>query len=241
MFVLLALVFAGGFIFFGVGSGVGGSGNGSLGDLFNNLFKGGSSGPSISSAQKKVAKSPRSAQAWRALATAYEQKSNHTDDAVNALTTYVSLAPKDGKALAELGSLQRTKADALAQDASLAQVRQQEAYANQTFGPPVTSALGKALGQDPVLQAVQTQVSSESNAVGSQAVAAYTAAVGTYQKLAKLRPDDASVQLDLATVSEAARNTPVEIAALKKAAKLLPDQAAQIRQKIKTLQPTRSG
>ena len=241
MFVLLALVFAGGFIFFGVGSGVGGAGNGSLSDLFNNLFKGGSSGPSISSAQKKVDKNPQSAKAWRELATAFEQKSNHTDDAVNALTTYVSLAPKDGKALAELGQLQRTQADKLAQDASLAQFRQQEAYANQTFAPPVTSTFGKALGQDPVLQAVQTQVSSESSTANQQAVAAYNAAIGTYQKLVKLRPADASVQLDLATVAEAARNTTVEIAALKKAAKLLPDQAAQIRQKIKSLQPTTSG
>ena len=71
VFVLLAVVFAGGFIFFGVGSGSG-AGSGSLSDLFNNLFHGGSGGPSISKAEKEVAAHPSSAVALKNLATAYQ-------------------------------------------------------------------------------------------------------------------------------------------------------------------------
>jgi hypothetical protein len=56
MFVFLALVFALGFVFFGVGSGS------SIGDLLQgNFTRGSSSGASISSLQKKAAQHPQDA------------------------------------------------------------------------------------------------------------------------------------------------------------------------------------
>jgi Flp pilus assembly protein TadD len=231
VFVLLALVFAGGFVFFGVGSG----NNSSLGDLFNNLFTGGSSTPSISSAQKKIDKNPGDAKAWHDLAVAYQDK-QRTPDAINAMATYTSLRPKDKTALALLGGWQLTQAQSLRQDASIAAFLQQDAYAGSQFAPPSTSPLGKALAQDPVQQAVQSTTAARANEVSIQVQSSYDTALATYRKLASLSPGDASVQLDLAGAAETAGNKPVAIAAYKRAAKLLPDQAAQIRAKIKTLQ-----
>src|SRR5437763_10257664 len=75
VFVFLAFVFAGSFVIYGVGSGSTG-----IGDLlrgnFGGVFGGGDSSgvPSITKAQKEVAKNPKSAKAYRDLATAYEQK-----------------------------------------------------------------------------------------------------------------------------------------------------------------------
>jgi tetratricopeptide (TPR) repeat protein len=231
VFVLLAIVFAGGFVFFGVGSG----NNSSLGDLFNNLFQGGSGGPSISSAQKKVDKNPQNATAWHDLATAYQDK-NRTDDAINALSTYTSLRPKDPKGLSELAALQRTQAQNLQNDAYTAQFAQQDAYLGTLFAPAPNSNLGKALATDPVSQATQATATAAVNDASTKVQSAFGASISTYQQLAKLRPRDASVQLDLAQTAELANNVPVEVSALKRAAKLLPDQASQIQAKIKKLQ-----
>jgi tetratricopeptide (TPR) repeat protein len=234
-YILLAVVFAGGFAFLGVGSG-----NSDLTGLFNDIFHGGSNGPSISSEQKKVDKNPQDAKAWRDLATAYENK-GRTEDAITALTTYTSLRSKDAKGYADLAALQLTEAQNLSQAASLEQYRQQEAYSSQQFGPVSSTPLGQALGQDPIQQAVQGQVSSSASDAASKANAAYSQVISTYQQLGKLRPNDATVQLSLAQTAESAGNVKVEIAALKRVAKLEPDQAHQIQAKIKQLQKSQSG
>ena len=80
VFVLLALVFAGGFIFFGVGSGSNG-----IGDILQNWLKfGGSGGPSIAKLEATTRAHPRDAQAFRELASAYEGK-QQTVSAIGAL------------------------------------------------------------------------------------------------------------------------------------------------------------
>jgi tetratricopeptide (TPR) repeat protein len=227
-YILLAVVFAAGFAFLGVGSG-----NSDLTSLFDNVFHGGSSGPSISSAQKKIDKNPSDAKAWNDLATAYQDK-GRTDDAIGALLTYTGLRPKDKSGLSTLASLQKTKAENLQQDAAVFQYKQQ-ALAPTSFAPPETTSIGKALAQDPIQQAVQNQVSSESTEMSSRVSTAYADAINTYQRLAKLSPNDANVQRDLAATAEAAGNSTVAVTAYKRLAKLLPDQAPQIREKIKQL------
>ena len=93
-YVGLAVAFVLGFVLLGVGSGSTGAA-----DIFRNMFDFGSggSGTSISKLQKKVDASPKSAKAWRDLATALEQK-QRTQEAVNALERYTALRPKDEKA-----------------------------------------------------------------------------------------------------------------------------------------------
>jgi tetratricopeptide (TPR) repeat protein len=236
VFVLLAVVFAGGFVFFGVGSG----NNSSLGDLFNNLFQGGSGGPSISSAQKKIDKNPQNATAWHDLATAYQDK-GRSNDAITALSTYTSLRPKDPKGLAELAALQRTQAQNLQNDAYYTQVAQQDAYLGALFSPAPNTPFAKAFGTDPIAQAAQATATTAANDATTKVQSAFGDSIATYQRLAKLRPRDASVQLDLAQTAELANNVPVEVSALTRAAALLPDQATQIRAKIKKLQSGQSG
>lgn len=231
MFVLLALVFAGGFVFFGVGSGSNSAG--SLGDLFNNVFNGGSSGPSVSKSLKETQKHPSDAKAWQDLATAYTGKGD-VQDAINAWTTYVSLRPKDANALGTLAGLQLQQAQGYSSDAASAQ--SQQPFDPTVFAPASsTSKLGQALGQDPIQSAVQTQASTASSDAQSRATTAYQQALTTYLELAKVTPKDASVQVQLAQTAEAAQNYKVAIAAYQKAARLLPEQAAQLRARIKQL------
>jgi hypothetical protein len=85
VFLFLALVFALGFVGFGVGAGGVG-----VGDIFRDA-SGGSGVPSISEAEKRVSENPRDAAAFRDLATAHQ--SAGTDDAIEALENFVALRP----------------------------------------------------------------------------------------------------------------------------------------------------
>src|SRR5438874_6040825 len=88
MFVFLALVFAVGFIVFGVGSGAGGTG---IGDL----VRGGgssSSGPSVGDAQDKIKKGDLTA--YKELTEAY-RTDGKVDQAIAAGEQYVKVRPKD--------------------------------------------------------------------------------------------------------------------------------------------------
>ena len=78
-FVFLIIVFAGGFVFLGVGSG-----GLDLGQLMRDAFgNGGSSGPSISSAQKKVAERPFNALYRKQLAARFDSWRAFTGSAQN--------------------------------------------------------------------------------------------------------------------------------------------------------------
>ena len=232
VFVLLALVFAGGFVFFGVGSGSNGAG--SLGDLFNNIFNGGSGGPSISKSLKATEKNPNDAKAWKDLATAYTSKGD-TQDAINAWTSYVSLRPKDATSLGELATLQVQQAQNYSQDALNAQG--QQAFDPTLFQPSSSSKLGQGLGQDPITQAVQSQTTTAASDAQGKATTAYQQALTTYLQLTKVTPKDVSVRIEAAQTAEAARNYRVAIQNYEKAAQLDPAQASQLRARIKQLQP----
>src|SRR3954454_1628501 len=104
MFVFLALVFAFGFVIFGVGSSL----PSGLGDILRN---GGSSSnlPSVSKAQGEVKKDPKNAQAYLDLSRAYQRDSN-IDAAIAPLVTYTKLKPKNQSVLQELAGLYATQA-----------------------------------------------------------------------------------------------------------------------------------
>jgi hypothetical protein len=89
VFAVLAVVFAGSFVFLGVGSG-----SSALTDILNgriHLF-GGSSGPSVKSLQQKVAKDPTNAKLRLQLAQLLT--TNHlTDQSIAAYKTYLKLKP----------------------------------------------------------------------------------------------------------------------------------------------------
>ena len=214
MFLLLALVFALGFVGFGVGAG--GIG---IGELVGK--GGGSSGvPSISSSLTKISENPKDAQAFRDLSTAY-QTMGETDNAVGALQSYVQLRPKDTEALAELAGLYLAQASAAQQQAQIAQVRQAYLATAGTVNGSIVLG-GTPLVPDPITNAVSTTIEqSLTSAVQTQRQAA-ASAVSSYKRITVLTPRDPNVRLELASAAAQAGDTASEIAAYKAFLKLAP-------------------
>jgi cytochrome c-type biogenesis protein CcmH/NrfG len=220
MFVLLAFVFAAGFVFFGVGSGSTG-----ISDALQNFFnRSSSSGSSASSLRNKAEAHPQQARLWHDLAVKLEAD-NKLDDAIVALKRYTALRPKDENVLEELASIYLRRATAEQQVYVDAQTRSQLLSPGALGQPPASSSLGKAFSS--ISNPIQSSVSG---VVGTQASDAYqkiityeTDAVGTYKQLAKLSPKDATTQLRLAQVSEGAGDTATAIAAYKRFLQLAPD------------------
>jgi tetratricopeptide (TPR) repeat protein len=236
VFVLLIVVFAGGFIFLGVGSG-----GLDLGQLMRDAFgRGGSSGPSISAAQKKVAERPFNAQYKKELAQAYENK-GRTDEAIAAWLEYGKLRPKDVVALRHLGDLELGQANTALQNAQLAAIRQQQASAGSQFTS--TNKLGQALANDPLTSASAAQANSAYQAAITQYQTAAGNAIQTYKQITVLEPKNQQALFALAQAADTLHQNPAAISAYKRLLKLDldPSTKAQIRARIKALQAGGQG
>ncbi|MDX6453130.1 MAG: Tetratricopeptide repeat [Gaiellaceae bacterium] len=233
------MAFVLGFVLLGVGSGSTGAAD-VLGGMFN--FGSGSGGTSISKLQKKVDANPKNAQAWRDLATAFEQK-QQTQDAVNALERYTALRPKDQNGLAELASEYGTLATNYATDYSNAQTEaQQFSSPGAVFAPASTSPFGKAFAdptalQDPISASIQSQASTKQSTAYTNFQTAQKNAETVYQKLVGLNPSDATTQIQLGQAAQAAGDSAVAIGAYETFLKLAPTDplAAQVKQALKQL------
>jgi tetratricopeptide (TPR) repeat protein len=233
MFVFLALVFAVGFVAFGVGSDV----QGGIADVLGVGGGGDSDQPSVSDARARLAKNPRDAQALRELATAL-QTDGKPDEAVTPLESYVVLKPRDEDALRELAGLYLTKASRLRNELQLVQLEAQSLDPGADFLPPSDSPLGRALGERPVSNAVTSGANARMNSLISELNTSYDRAKITYAKIGRLAPRDASVQLQLADAAQNAGDTRTALAAYRRFLKLAPDDpsAPLVRQEIKRLQ-----
>jgi cytochrome c-type biogenesis protein CcmH/NrfG len=242
-FVLLAMVFGLGFVFLGIGSGSNG-----ITDALQNAFNFGkaSGGASISSLEHKTQRNPLDAKAWRDLATAYETK-QRTNDAIVALAQYTGLRPKDVDALGELANAYNQQANQYAQD------YQSSLQASAVLLPPVaafppasTSPLGKALNDPKVLQdPISATIRGEQQAAQQTALSNYQTSLknaeDTYQKLAKLTPQDPNAQYQLGQSADAAGDSKVALPAYRTVVKLVPVKTDPLRvqaeQRIKALTP----
>jgi tetratricopeptide (TPR) repeat protein len=237
-YVGLAVAFVLGFVLLGVGSGSSGASD-VLGSMFN---FGSGGGTSISKLQAKVEKTPGNAQAWRDLATAFEQK-QRTQDAVNALERYTALRPKDQNALSELAAQYGTLANNYATDYSNAQAEaSQHASPGAVFAPAATTPFGKAFSdpsalQDPISAAVQTAASGKQSTAYTNFQNAQKSAESAYQKLVALNPNDATTQIQLGQAAQSAGDTKTAIAAYNAFLKLAPTDplAPQVKQALKAL------
>jgi tetratricopeptide (TPR) repeat protein len=230
----MVVVFAGGFVFLGVGSG-----GLDLGSLLQDSFgRGGSSGPSISKLQDKTAENPRDAAAQKALAKAYSDK-GRIPEAITTYQTYTALRPKDADALANLGALQAQQANTYLEQAQIAFFEQSLASSNSTFGVGPDSKFGKALGTDPITNVVQTKAGTAAQEANAQYSSASQGALATYKKLAKVSPTFEHFQL-LGTTAKQFGDTATALKAYKGALKEATDPVvkAEIRAEIKALQPT---
>src|SRR3990170_4223865 len=189
MFLFLALAFGLGFVGFGVGAGGVG-----VADIFRGT--GGASGvPSISDSEQRVLDNPKDARAFRDLATAHQAAGN-TDDAIEALESFVALRPRNVDVLRELAGLY------LAQ-ATDAQQRGQIADFRAAYLAPGTAVAGairlgdKPLDPDPISQAVSGEITADSSAAYFEAQQASTKAVETYRRITVALPNDPTTQLEL--------------------------------------------
>ena len=214
MFLFLALALGLGFVLFGIGAGGIGLGNLAEG--------GGTSGvPSISDAEQRVLDNPKDAAAFKDLATAHQAAGN-TDDAVEAMESYIALRPKDTDGFRELAALNLQQASAAQERARIYQVRS-DYLAPGTIRDTIFQLRGSPLAPDPITNAVSTSYDAEISAAVSEIQSASAQAVEQYRRITELQPDDPTVQLELAQAAQSANDTATVIAAYEAFLKLAPD------------------
>ena len=233
MFVFLALVFAVGFVAFGVGSDV----QGGIADAFR--FGGDTGGTSLEDARETARENPKRPAAQRELATAALTAGN-TDEAIAALETYTKLRPNDTDALSELAGLYLTKANESQQRAFVHQAEAQRFSVVQAVLPQLGSGPAATyFGDTTINQALAGNANEKFNRAAAEMQAAYDQAKQAFQRLAAAAPNDADAQLELATTAQQAGDTATAIAAYKRFVKLSPPDdptVAEVRQQIAELQ-----
>lgn len=238
-FVFLILVFGGGFVFLGVGSG-----GLDLGQLLRDAF--GNQGPStgsLSDAQEAVRERPTDAAARRKLATVLQER-GRIDEAIAAWSEYTRLRPRDVLALRRLGELQLGQAERYSREAQLAFLAQQEAGVDSVFRPSSSSGkFGTALGEDPIAAVLATRASRQFQEAASKYEGAANSAVATYQQIVELRPKDREAVFSLAQTADTLRQTDVAIRAYTQLLEFDLDDAteAQVKERIRTLRQPGGG
>lgn len=230
-FALLAVVFAGSFVFLGVGSG-----NAGLSDVFSNVFTGGSA-PSIEELQEKLAETPRDKAVLTDLAQALERDGRHAE-AVAAYRTYLATRPKDEDVLASLALVYQTQATAAATDAAVAARDASLAAPGAQFRPGA-GALGRALGSfvDPLAQAASADADQRYQEAAGRYQAANRDALAVYKRLSTLSPEDSGALLRWAQAAEGAGEIDTALAVYKRFVNRFPADPLVVdaRQKIKEL------
>ncbi len=240
IYVLLAVVFALGFVVLGVGSGSTG-----IGDVLSNLFKG-SSGTSVGSQikddQTKITAHPNNMEAYLDLSRLYQQQQN-TTAATATLKSALAVQPRNLDVLNQLASIYQGTAETARNNASAAQA----ALTAENATPPgvdLNSTFGQAFTGDPLSQTLKTQAQTAFTKMST----AFQKAEQVYQQLATASrgtSQEANAQLQLASVAQQSlqlsadpKQARIALAAYRRYVKLEPQGAqAQIaRQTIAQLQ-----
>jgi tetratricopeptide (TPR) repeat protein len=234
VFVFLALVFALGFVFFGVGSGS------SLGDLLNpgSIFgTSASSGASLGSLKKKAEQHPRNARAQLDYVQGLDAK-GRTDESLRVLERYAKLNPKDADVLNDLASRYDTKATDQLQVAQTAALSAQSVSGADLFPSLKLGSKGATIGTDPIVSAVTTKAQNASNTAQTIAQTNWNKEEAVLKKLVAISPDDTTAVYRLAQASASAGDTATAIKSLKNFLKLAPDapEAAIAKAQLKQLQ-----
>lgn len=240
VFVLLAIIFGGGFVFLGVGSGSGGIGDllqGNWSDLFSSTT---GSSAEIDKNEKLIKEDPKNYTAYRDLAAA-QAADDELDDAIATLQKLKAVNPKDVDGLTQLAGLYIRKADLARTEAAAAQAQVQAVVSPSTFAPAATAGdVGKAYQSldAPVVNALQTKENEVFQTAYSKMTTAYSQAVNAYKDVAAISPHDPSVQFALAQAAEQASDTTTAIAAYKKFLTLAPEDpiAPAIKKRLTELQ-----
>lgn len=231
MFVFLAASFAIGFVAFGVGSDV----QGGLDQLFSGSAGGGA--PNVGKAEERVRERPRDPVALRELATALQQN-GRTEEAIRPLERLLVIRPNDEDSLREVAGLYLARASRLEEQAAIAQAESASLDPGRDFLPESSSPLGQALSSQVVSQAAAEEANNRFNTAYTGLQAAQGKAKGIYVKLARLEPEDPTVQIQLAEAAQRSGDLPTAIKAYQRFVKLAPDDPSTpaIRQQVKALQ-----
>ncbi len=178
VFVFLALSFSVGFVVFGVGSG-GGAG---LGDLLQGGGGSGTSGPSVSDAQKKIDKG--NLVAYKELADAYRQDGN-IDQAITAGEQYLKVRPKDYEYMRTVAGDYEGRASRQRDQATAIQDQVTSSTGGATFAPPGNSRLGRALAPGRIDQELTT-------AANQKLTQLYSGLQGSFARSTQGRPGAAA-------------------------------------------------
>lgn len=176
IYVLLAVVFAGGFVFLGVGSGSGGIGDLLQGNVFGN---GGSSTSSqISDKQTAIQQHPKDINLYLDLAGLY-QTDGKESQAIATLQNAQKVAPRNVDIMNRIAGIYSAQAarEGEKYNALLA------AYGQNAAAPPgvdTSSELGQAITSDPYTQGLQRQL----NEAYTKVTGGYTKAESIYRQAA---------------------------------------------------------
>jgi tetratricopeptide (TPR) repeat protein len=238
IYVLLAVVFAAGFVVLGVGSGSSG-----IGDLLQgNLFGGGGSSTSsqISDKQKAIARHPKDVALYLDLAGLY-QADQKESQALATLKRAQKVAPKNVDIINRTAGIYSARA-ARAGDRyqSLLNVYLQTNVPRPGLDPG--SQLGQALASDPYSQALQSQL----NSAYVKATTAYSKAASAYKQAAdaaKGTSNEANALLQWASAAQSANDLATAVTAYERFLKIAPDNpnAATVRQTLAQLQASLSN
>ena len=231
VFVFLALVFAVGFVAFGVGSGSSG-----ISDILRgNFFGGGTSTSSlVKQKQKAIARNPKDISAYLDLAGLYQQDQDETK-ALATLSKAEQVAPKNFDVLNRIAGIFSGQAELERQAAQNAQI----VYFESTVSPPgldPSSTLGQAISGDPYSDVLKTRA----NEAYSKMVSAFTKAETAYKKLvtaAAGTSQEANAQLQLAGAAQISGDTTTAVNAYTRFLKIAPDSpnALAVRQTLEQL------
>lgn len=213
MFVFLALVFAVGFVGFGVGSGAGG-----LDQLWSNPGGTASGGPSVDDAQDKIEEGDRTA--YKELAEAYRAEGKQ-EEAITAGEAYVRVKPTDYAFIRTLANDYEGKAARQRNEATLI-TENLSTSTGTTFAIPPESPLGRAIGSGQIDRELTADANQRLTELYGGMDSAYSRATELYQRVARVEKNDVLLQMLLMQSAYQARQNDVAIRASKQVCKLAP-------------------
>jgi len=233
IYVLLAVVFAGGFVFLGVGSGSTG-----IGDLLQGHLFGGNSGSStssqISDKQQAIRQHPNDVSLYLDLAGLY-QTDNKEAQALAALQNAQKVAPNNLDILNRIAGIYSAQAAREADRYNTLLT----AYGQNAASPPgvdTSTELGQAITSDPYTQGLQRQL----NEAYTKVTGSYTKAESVYRQAAtaaKGTSGEPTALLQWASAATSANDGNGAITAYERFLKVAPDDtnAPTVRQTLAQL------
>jgi len=240
VFVFLALVFAVGFVAFGVGSGSTG-----ISDILRgNFFGGGTSTSSqVKDKQKAIEQNPQNINAYLDLAGIYQQDQQE-DKALATLRQAQRIAPKNFDVLNRIAGIYSGRAELARTAAQNAQIE----YFNSTVSPPgldPTSQLGGAIVNDTYSSSLQQKFQE----AYQKMIKEFSTAESAYKQLvaaSRGTSQEANALLQLASAAQISGNNQTAINSYTRFLRIAPDSpnAQAVRQtlaQLKASQPQTQG